>query len=115
MGRRTLSLRPGETGTPGSQGGKGLEGGATELLIAKATRWAGDERHHRSFFRLAGSRPIAGSPEPRRAASSEPAPSFPVGRGDPAPSTAGDRGAVSAREPGVVGIPRVSMPSTSPP
>jgi len=46
-----FALRPGETGPRGSQAGSGLEGGADELLSAKATREAGNERHHRSRFR----------------------------------------------------------------
>jgi hypothetical protein len=38
-------LRPGETGAPRKPGGEaGLTGDATELLSAKATRAAGDER-----------------------------------------------------------------------
>ena len=86
MGRRTFSCDRERPVPPEAEGGKGLEGGADELLIAKATRCGRQRASSPVAFLsgLAGSRP-RGSPEPRREAPSEPAPSFPGGRGDPAP------------------------------
>ena len=114
-GRRRFALRPGGDRSPRKP--RGERSRRWRHRASEREGYACGRRRAPSpvaFFRLAGSRPGGRRPSRDGTASSEPAPSFPGGRGDPAPPATGDRGAVRAgagrRRHSPRSVPRLARP-----